>query len=94
MKWGSFFCLSLGLSLASTSVMADTFIAGSNPAQRPDAPVIQHHVKTPQWYQQALHGVWQPYPPSLRFLENQGAWYTPFNRPGMTGVYDIRYWHQ
>ncbi|OYX43944.1 MAG: hypothetical protein B7Z02_07110 [Rhodobacterales bacterium 32-67-9] len=26
----------------------------------------------------------------LKFLEDQGAWYTPFTRPGMTGPYKIR----
>ena len=46
-----------------------------------------------QWYQRALTGVAPPYPSSLRFLEDQGEWYTPFNHPGMTGPYDIRRWH-
>ncbi len=45
------------------------------------------------WYREALTGVERPYPYSLKFLEDQGAWYTPFNRPGMTGRYDIRHWH-
>jgi hypothetical protein len=36
----------------------------------------------------------QPYPASLRFLEDQGNWYTPFNRPGMLPPYDIRGWHR
>lgn len=41
----------------------------------------------------ALTGVEPPYPASLRFLEDQGAWHTPFIHPGMTGPYDIRRWH-
>jgi hypothetical protein len=51
-------------------------------------------VRTPAWYAQALTGISQPFPYSLRFLEDQGNWYTPFNRPGMPGRYDIRGWHQ
>lgn len=41
----------------------------------------------------ALTGGEPPYPASLRFLEDQGAWHTPFTHPGMTGPYDIRRWH-
>ncbi len=69
-------------------------VAGTAPAQRPsDAPVINEHAKPDGWYSQALHGVERPYPNSLRFLEDQGAWHTPFNRPGMPGRYDLRGWH-
>ena len=65
------------------------------PWQRPaGAPVITEVVRTPAWYGQALTGISQPFPYSLRFLEDQGNWYTPFNRPGMPGRYDIRGWHQ
>jgi hypothetical protein len=70
-------------------------IAGMTPWQRPaGAPVITEVVRTPAWYGQALTGISQPFPYSLRFLEDQGNWYTPFNRPGMPGRYDIRGWHQ
>jgi len=41
----------------------------------------------------ALHGIVPPAPDSLRFLRDQGNWYTPFSRPGMPGLYDIRGWH-
>ena len=69
-------------------------IAGTQPSQRPQgAPVILDVQRKPDWYQQALTGVSQPYPNSLRFLENQGNWYTPFNHPGMPGRYDIREWY-
>ena len=40
-----------------------------------------------------MHGIEPPYPESLRFLNDQGGWYTPFIAPGMTGPYDIRGWH-
>jgi hypothetical protein len=70
-------------------------VAGVEPHLRPaNAPVITEFKKDSGWYGQALDGVSQPYPGSLRFLEDQGAWHTPFNRPGMTGPYDIRGWHQ
>jgi hypothetical protein len=70
-------------------------IAGTNPSQRPlGAPMIQTVQRDPSWYATALTGISKPYPDSLRFLEYQGNWYTPFNRPGMPGPYDIRGWHQ
>lgn len=69
-------------------------IAGLEPSQRPEgAPAIREVQRDAEWYRRALTGISQPYPASLRFLEDQGNWYTPFNRPGMTGPYDIRGWH-
>jgi hypothetical protein len=69
-------------------------IAGTAPSHRPTgAPQITEVIKPSGWYTQALTGISQPYPRSLRFLEDQGNWYTPFNRPGMHGRYDIRGWH-
>ncbi len=69
-------------------------VAGLEPSQRPaGAPVVEQVEKDDAWYQEALTGITQPYPQSLRFLEDQGNWYTPFNRPGMLGPYDIRGWH-
>jgi len=84
------------LCLWSFAVAAGEYpIAGTTPDHRPEgAPVIHEVVKDEAWYDHALRGVEQPYPPSvLRFLEDQGDWYTPFTRPGMTGRYDIRGWH-
>ena len=78
-----------------TSAMAEYPIAGVKPDQRPaGAPVIQQVEKGPGWYDQALTGVSKPYPASLRFLEDQGNWHTPFNVPGMPPPYDIRGWYQ
>ena len=86
----SFFCLAAQSAAAET----EFFVAGANPSQRPkDAPIITDIEKGASWYDTALQGIDQPYPNSLRFLEDQGNWYTPFNRPGMTGRYDIRNWH-
>jgi hypothetical protein len=69
-------------------------VSGLTPYERPsDAPVLEQVIKDNVWYQNALTGISTPYPYSLRFLENQGNWYTPFNHPGMTGPYDIRGWY-
>ena len=86
-------CLIAAL-LAASGVCVAYPVAGVNPDQRPaDAPVIGSFEKNGAWYANALSGVQRPYPKSLRFLEDQGAWYTPFTRPGMDGRYDIRHWH-
>jgi hypothetical protein len=83
-------CAQSGLALAEDRHP----IAGLEPSHRPEgAPVIREVQRDADWFAQALTGISQPYPASLRFLEDQGNWYTPFNRPGMTGRYDIRGWH-
>ena len=65
------------------------------PSARPQsAPVVTVFEKSGAWYDKALTGLEPPYPASLKFLESQGAWYTPFTRPGMTGPYDLRNFHQ
>ena len=74
--------------------LAQEFIAGTTPDQRPAAaPTITDLTKDEGWYAAALRGVEAPFPASLRFLEDQGAWFSPFLHPGMTGPYDIRHWH-
>jgi hypothetical protein len=70
------------------------YISGIAPDRRPQpAPTLRDFRKDPSWYVYALRGVASPYPASLRFLEDQGAWFTPFVHPGMTGPYDLRQWH-
>ncbi len=87
------------LLLASADVIgaqahAQDFVAGTTPSQRPaGAPHITTFEKSPQWYATARTGISDPLPPSLHFLENQGAWFTPFIHPGMAAPYDIRGWH-
>jgi hypothetical protein len=83
------------LVMATANVLADEFVAGTEPSLRPvGAPVLVSFTRDAAWYRTALSGIEAPpYPFSLRFLEDQGAWYTPFNRPGLTGPYDIRNWH-
>ena len=89
-------CAGITLGHSGLALAGDAYpIAGINPSERPlGAPVIQSVQRDMSWYQTALTGVSQPYPNSLLFLENQGNWYTPFNRPGMPGRYDIRGWYR
>ena len=87
--------LALAISAAGSVTMADEVVVGGlTPSVRPaDAPTIYGVHFGADWYRRALVGVSQPYPKSLFFLDNQGEWYTPFTRPGMPGVYDIRGLH-
>ncbi len=95
MKQARLVVLLAAVLASAASVHADVAVMGLAPAQRPEgAPWIDHVNHTGDWYSHALRGVDQPYPHSLRFLEDQGNWHTPFNRPGMTGRYDIRGWYQ
>lgn len=81
--------------LFATPAVVGNPIAGVNPSQRPaGAPVIGEVHHDGQWYQQALTGIDEPYPSTLKFLEDQGNWHTPFNRPGMPGRYDMRGWYR
>ena len=70
------------------------WVAGEAPSVRPPwAPMLKEFKKDEAWYERALTGLSEPYPPSFRFLEDQGGWHTPFNHPGMTSPYDLRNWH-
>lgn len=88
-------CLALFAGLSPVAGLSDpVFVAGTEPSQRPaDAPVITEMSKDADWYAAALEGVETPYPASLRWLEDQGNWFNPFTKPGMTGPYDIRAHH-
>ncbi|MGZ8219629.1 hypothetical protein [Methylomagnum sp.] len=69
------------------------FVAGLQPNQRPaGAPVIREFVPNANWRARSLTGFSEPIPVGLGFLDSQGAWYTPFNQPGMPGYYDLRDW--
>lgn len=82
------------MAMCQGAFAEDPFIAGIQPDQRPSGfPVIAEVQKPADWSAKALYGVTEPYPVNLEFLQDQGAWYTPFAHPGMTGPYDIRGWH-
>lgn len=82
-------------SVAAPRIDAAPYVAGVQPDQRPaGAPTITAYDKSGKWQANATHGVTAPVPPHVtKFLADQGAWYTPFTRPGMPGPYDIRQWH-
>lgn len=99
MRIRSFFCIAGLAGLFSLQIgsvaLAEGFVAGTTPDRRPEgAPVIYFHPQSTQWHENALRGVSRPYPSTLNFLDNQGAWFNPFQHPGMTGPYDIRGFHQ
>ena len=76
----------------AASAQTPAYIAGVQPDSRPAAaPRIERFEKPAGWLGRATRGVEKPHPDSLKFLDDQGAWYTPFTRPGMTGPYDIRH---
>ncbi len=70
-------------------------VGGRIPSQRPEeAPAKPQSIsRDAHWFDHATHGLSQPHPASFRFLEDQGEWFNPFTKPGMTGPYDIRNWH-
>lgn len=75
----------------SAAAEPQEFVAGTAPDRRPEgAPRITTFEKSPAWTAAATAGVTEPIPASLKFLNDQGAWFTPFIHPGMGGPYDIR----
>ena len=85
----------LGAVPVPAQAQDDVFVSGVQPDRRPaTAPRLMVAMHPQAWYVRAVRGVVAPYPQSLFFLDNQGDWYTPFNRPGMPGPYDIRGWHK
>lgn len=93
--WAFFVSLVVAGQVGTSAPVLAQHISGVNPATRPtSAPVITEFKKDGDWYVQALSGVTPPYPVSLKFLEDQGAWFNPFIRSGMPGPYDIRGWHK
>ncbi|HRH82007.1 MAG TPA: hypothetical protein PLW81_13260 [Thiobacillaceae bacterium] len=94
MNTNAYLSVAFACLLIAEAGAEDLPIAGLAPDVRPAGmPRLETHIKDAGWYRQALTGVSRPYPYSLRFLENQGGWHTPFIVPGMTGPYDIRNWH-
>jgi hypothetical protein len=80
--------------LAQTGATATGFVGGTTPDRRPEgAPRVTSFTKSKAWWTKARRGITKPYPKDLEFLEAQGAWFTPFDHPGMRGPYDIRGLH-
>ena len=87
--------LGVAVAPAAHSQDATGFIGGVAPDARPEgAPVITQFTPDANWQQNAVRGIEPPTPPSIvAWLDDQGAWFTPFIHPGMTGPYDLRQWH-
>ncbi len=78
-------------ALAQEQEQPEPFVAGTKPDRRPDrAPRIHTLDHNADWRAAALRGVSKPIPSSLRFVDDQGAWFTPFTRRNMPPPYDIR----
>lgn len=78
----------------SVAVARDYPMAGLTPDRRPEgAPVVVQNNRAPKWEERFFFGITGKRPASLAWSADQGSWYTPFDRPGMTGPYDIRGWH-
>jgi hypothetical protein len=95
-KWYTLVLIALIAQFGARTVLAAPSypypVAGLAPYQRPaNAPFLT--VNPVLDARKALHGVSSPIPYSLKFLDDQGGWFTPFTRPGMTGPYDLRGWH-
>lgn len=82
------------LFVASTAEgEAPPAVAGLLPTQRPSAaPRVTRAAPPPEAVARARRGIDQAQR-GFSFLSDQGAWYTPFDRPGMTGRYDLRRLH-
>lgn len=97
MRWECWIAIAVAATIgvvAPPAMAAEPYIAGLRPFERPaQAPVISKVMHGKAWRKRALSGVSKPYPESLRILDDQGNWYTPFVAPGMIGPYDIRNWH-
>jgi len=93
-RWCIVIAWSISLTLNAAEITYIPQVAGIHPDQRPaNAPVIIEFKKNQAWYSHAITGLQSTFI-GLSFLDFQGAWYTPFNQPGMSSPYDIRGWHK
>lgn len=90
-KWrASDLLCGLGLLTAMSVAAEMPQVAGLRPDRRPEgAPLIERFHADEAWRAKATRGIAEPHT-GLSFLGDQGAWYTPFDRPNQTGRYDIR----
>ena len=76
------------------ALAAQVEIAGLAPDRRPvSAPTITSAPVSNELKAHRLFGVVPPWPGNVERIAEQGNWYSPFFRPGMTGPYDLRGWH-
>lgn len=67
-------------------------VVGMAPDRRPGA-APRLRIVAPERQQQMQVGLPEKLD-GLRFIRDQGNWYTPFDRPGMPPPYDLRGWHR
>lgn len=80
--------------ISALTATAATVVGGLTPSVRPaGAPAVTTFDNGDKYLRFARRGISEPYPSSLGFLADQGAWYTPFTHRGMPGRYDIRGLH-
>ncbi|MDR0274866.1 MAG: hypothetical protein LBI48_05935 [Burkholderiaceae bacterium] len=87
----------LGLTVCATGAAAQTagYVAGLHPDRRPDAvPQLEEAARTPDQLERALRGIEKPVPGNVASIAATGNWWVPLRRPGMTGPYDLRGWHE
>lgn len=83
-------------SASAADLPASTvFVAGLAPYERPVGfPVLRVPPANAVRSAEATHGIVGEVPKSITdFLKDQGAWYTPFSRPGAKSPYDLRSWY-
>ncbi|MCX7945619.1 MAG: hypothetical protein N2557_01405 [Hydrogenophilus sp.] len=96
--WLCQYAVLLGLMISpvlSFAQNAPAFIGGTQPDRRPlNAPIQTQPLTEQKRERVASHGISAPIPGNIpKIIKDQGGWYTPFNRPGMTSYYDLRGWH-
>lgn len=92
--WGVAVIAAFSLTHVARAADDTFFVGGTTPDRRPEnAPRLSAFDKNDAWYAHARTGISEPFPASLKFLDDQGGWFNPFIQPGMTGPYDIRAWH-
>ncbi len=86
----------IATSLGHGAAAQEFPIAGLTSDRRPEgAPVISRPQRPANWEAKLFRGVLKPYPNSLLAQQKDlGAWYTPFDRPGMGPPYDLRGWRE
>lgn len=84
--------LTAAMMAAAPAAAAPADVAGLAPHRRPaNAPRVEAPATGDK--PRTLYGIPDPAPPGLNFVRDQGAWYTPFDRPGMPPPYDLRGWY-
>lgn len=91
------FCLPIAAAAQQAAPLAQAaavFVAGLHPYQRPEgAPIVKEEPLPEDKLKTYLHGVSTPVPGNVELITATGNWFVPMRYHGMTGLYDIRGWH-